>query len=311
LNYKYENGRRYHSYRDGNYGIENDEAEPPRLDMLHHIFQILTGGELWRAPIRGPNAALPKRVLDLGTGTGTWALEAAEELSGATVIGNDLTTTTCSSIPANCHFVVSDFEQPWNYPPKEKFDFIHGRALCGSVSDFPKLLRQIYDNLNPGGWVEFQDYIGRYSSDDDTLGLVPAMTEWRRQLSEASEKAGKPLNIADEFKRLFQEAGFVHVQEERYKVGLPVDISNINVSNLMQGPIGTWAKGKTNKELGRFLLAQNLDAIEPFTQALYTRALGYNLQQTQRITEVVRADFLNKGKRPFRLFGVQRLAEHG
>lgn len=218
MNYKYENGRRYHAYNEGNYMLPNDESEQGHLDMLHHVFKVLTGGELWRAPIRGPNAALPRRVLDLGTGTGVWAMEAAEELTGATIIGNDLSAIAPKFIPSNCQFVVDDFEQPWTYPKAQRFDFIHGRALSGSVSDFPRLLKQIHDNLNPGGWVEFQDYTGEYQSDDNSLRLVQAMTEWHRQLCEASEKAGKPLRIADEYKRLFQEAGFVDVQEDRYKV---------------------------------------------------------------------------------------------
>lgn len=65
LNYQYENGRRYHAYRSGNYVMPNDEAEQDRLDLTHHMFAMMMGGELYRAPI-----AKPERILDLGTGTG-------------------------------------------------------------------------------------------------------------------------------------------------------------------------------------------------------------------------------------------------
>lgn len=44
------------------------------MDLGHHIYSLLLGGELYRAPI-GKN---PQRVLDLGTGTGIWALDFAE-----------------------------------------------------------------------------------------------------------------------------------------------------------------------------------------------------------------------------------------
>lgn len=38
------------------------------MDLLNHIYRLLTGGDLHLAPI-GPN---PQRVLDLGTGIQLW-----------------------------------------------------------------------------------------------------------------------------------------------------------------------------------------------------------------------------------------------
>jgi hypothetical protein len=35
LNYIYENGRRYHAYRAGEYPLPNDENEQSRMDLLH------------------------------------------------------------------------------------------------------------------------------------------------------------------------------------------------------------------------------------------------------------------------------------
>lgn len=67
----------------------NDEREQDRLDLVsvlliptrqnfndrqsHHIYLMLLKGELLQAPVKNP-----KRVLDLGTGTGLWAIEYAE-----------------------------------------------------------------------------------------------------------------------------------------------------------------------------------------------------------------------------------------
>jgi ubiquinone/menaquinone biosynthesis C-methylase UbiE len=43
------------------------------MDLAHHIYLTLTGGKLYLAPILNP-----QRVLDLGTGTGIWAIDFAE-----------------------------------------------------------------------------------------------------------------------------------------------------------------------------------------------------------------------------------------
>ena len=55
-------------------------------DLQHHAFRLTLDGALYRAPI-------PKdiqNVLDVGTGTGIWAIEFAEEHPSAKVLGVDL-----------------------------------------------------------------------------------------------------------------------------------------------------------------------------------------------------------------------------
>lgn len=54
----------------------NDEKECEKIDIYHKIFLVLRKDELHRAPIT-PNYE-PTRILDLGTGTGIWAIEMAE-----------------------------------------------------------------------------------------------------------------------------------------------------------------------------------------------------------------------------------------
>ncbi|RKL00727.1 hypothetical protein BFJ68_g12593 [Fusarium oxysporum] len=52
----------------------NDDEEQDRMDLGHHIYRLVLGGDLFLAPI-GDKV---KRVLDLGTGTGIWAMDFAE-----------------------------------------------------------------------------------------------------------------------------------------------------------------------------------------------------------------------------------------
>jgi hypothetical protein len=68
--YIFENGRRYHKFRDGAYNFPNDDAEQDREDMKHAMMVTLCQ-QLHFAPI-GQN---PQNILDMGTGTGIWAIE--------------------------------------------------------------------------------------------------------------------------------------------------------------------------------------------------------------------------------------------
>jgi SAM-dependent methyltransferase len=271
LNYRYENGRRYHAYRDGQYILPNDDAEKNRLDMLHHIYRLVIGGQLYRAPLNQP-----QRVLDLGTGTGKWAIEMADDHPQAIVQGTDLSPIQDEWVPPNCKFYVDDYESEWTYPPSEHFDYIHGRALCGSIGNFPYLFSQVLQNLKPGGWFEMQEYHCQVYSDDDSLDKAVWLKDWVEQMNEASKQFGKVLKTANLIKGYMIDAGFVDIHEEIYKC-----------------PIGRWAKGKRYKELGMYYRAQFYDAVEPFTLALYTRVLGYSVEQAWAVIAKVKEDLVN------------------
>jgi SAM-dependent methyltransferase len=89
LNYRRENGRTYHAYKDGKYVLPNDEAENERLDLQHNLFLLTLDDRLGLAPPNEPDSKA-KHVLDIGTGTGIWAIDYADEHPETQVIGVDL-----------------------------------------------------------------------------------------------------------------------------------------------------------------------------------------------------------------------------
>lgn len=58
------------------------------MDLLHHAFKVLFRGSLLVSAERLPSEI--HRVLDVGTGTGIWAIEMADQHPGAEIVGTDL-----------------------------------------------------------------------------------------------------------------------------------------------------------------------------------------------------------------------------
>lgn len=216
LHYEYSNGRRYHGFRSGAYVLPNDEQEQDRLDLLHHIFLLILGGKLYDAPIQPP----PKRVLDIGTGTGIWAIDFADENPGSDVLGTDLSPIQPTWIPPNAKFYIDDAESEWVYSAAEAFDFIHVRTLSGSITDWDRLIQQCYTHLTPGGWVEFQEPLALGESDDGTLEQAADMLRWQELCNDAAQRFKKDIRVGDSLRQRMIDAGFVDVHEKVVKVCL-------------------------------------------------------------------------------------------
>jgi methylase of polypeptide subunit release factors len=63
------------------------------MDLAHEIMLQLLEGELHKSPI-GKN---PQRILDVGTGTGIWAIDMADKYPSAEVLGIDLRSVPLSN----------------------------------------------------------------------------------------------------------------------------------------------------------------------------------------------------------------------
>src|SRR5947207_772694 len=177
------------------------------------MLTLLLDDTLYLAPI-DENC---QRVLDLGCGTGLWAIDFADSHPSAAVIGTDLSPIQPSFVPPNCQFQLDDCEDEWTFE-NDAFDFVHVRCLFGAISDWPKLYRQIHTHTKPGGWIQQLEMSIEFTSDDGTVGPDHFMAQWSRTFIEAGDKMGKTFRIADNAAQLIRDAGFTDVRESWYKV---------------------------------------------------------------------------------------------
>ncbi|CAZ85279.1 unnamed protein product [Tuber melanosporum] len=263
--YVYENGRRYQVYREGVYMLPNDAQEIERLDHFHRIFLALLDGKLFIAPL-GQDGHRVRNVLDIGTGTGTWAIEMAEEFPDAKVMGNDLSKIQPSWAPRNCEFEIDDVESDWTYP-ENHFDFIHLRSLSGCFQDWDMVIRRCYDHTAPGGYIEFQDYDGNLKSG---LGTMPdnAVSRYWGVVSEAASSTGRTFLVASTIEERIKAAGFVDVTVKKE-----------------MWPLGPWPKDERLKEIGRLGRTGMRSAVHAFASALLTRVLGWDEMQVQKLCQ--------------------------
>jgi len=265
LNYPVENGRRYHAYREGTYSFPNDESEQHRMDLHHEMALKACDGKLHVAPLENP-----KRILDIGTGTGIWSVEAGDLYPDAEILGNDLSAVQPIMVPPNVKFEIDDVEDVWTYPVP--FDYIHSRFMAGAISDWSKLIKNCFDNLEPGGIAEFQDGDFLSYSDDDTINGTDFL-EWNKKIVEAADTVGRTLLVGSKLEGWLREAGFEDIHHEKIRL-----------------PVGIWPKDKKLKQVGAFNHVQLKDGLEGFSLALYTRVLGWRPEEVQALVAKVRKD---------------------
>ncbi|KAL0936870.1 Trans-aconitate 2-methyltransferase 7 [Colletotrichum truncatum] len=213
--------------------------------------------KLFLAPISDS----PQNVLDVGTGTGIWAIDFADEYPSAEVTGVDISPIQPGWVPPNCKFQIDDVEQPWTWPVNY-FDFVHIRHLEASISDWPALYKQAYDHLKPGGYIEIKetDIQARSQLYGDDLPEDHIFNRWYKVFFESGDKLGKTFTQTRDhgIAKALEAAGFVDIVEKI----LPI-------------PIGAWPADPKLNEVGAYHLEFLDQSLEGFAVFLLKEIMGW------------------------------------
>jgi SAM-dependent methyltransferase len=168
--------RSYHGYSDAPYILPNDEEELERLQDIHYCMRRLLGKNVVVPISNDPelignliNTIKMLIIVDIGTGSGLWVIDVADEYPNAQVIGTDISPTQpTENIPINCEFRLESCLEGLDFDD-ESVDLLHSRWTCyiqslltirWLVLAIPTnywqfYLSEVYRVLKPGtGWVQ-------------------------------------------------------------------------------------------------------------------------------------------------------------
>lgn len=193
------------------------------------------------------------------------AIDVSDRYPQATVRGVDLYPPQQEWVPPNCILEVDDITKNFTY--KTKFDLIHLRQLFGSFSyaEWDKLYKRIYDNLEPGGWIEQLEQNPKVECDDGSAPPDEPVLGSYEVIKAAAEASGNPVTVYDQMKERIAKAGFRNVHEV-----------------VMKMPYGSWPRHPVYKDVGRCNKIHYLAGLEGWSLWLLTKVFLLS-QHTRRI----------------------------
>ena len=243
-----------------------------RNDLQHCKFTLLLDDRLFLAPIDSH----PQKILDMGTGSGIWAMDMADQYPSAEVIGVDTAAVQPNVLPPNLYFELDDVEHEWLWA-ESSFDFIHGRELIMAIRDWPRLVRQALGRLKPGGYLQLSGSYPEFRSDDNTLPADSAYTEMGNIYFEMSEKVGVSGREVLKWKQYLEEAGYEDVHEKLLKI-----------------PTNPWPKDQRLKKIGVFELSHFIENIANVFARGYSQILGGDPAYFEVLLARARKEVINR-----------------
>ncbi|KAL1413586.1 hypothetical protein Q8F55_001360 [Vanrija albida] len=203
-----------------------DRHERERLDTLHAAHTLLlspteeqlVGAHLGAVHASGRRSA----VLDVGTGTGTWAFSTARRHPFADVLGVDINWAAYGRQDAphgNVEFHTVDVTKPLPWAGGT-FDLIHVKAMLMDIPHYAQLVERLAVVLRPGGLMILVESSMSFECIDGTPSAV--VTSWCASLRDALATKSSDIDLPRSLDRTLAATGVFTSQFYFQEVGCPV-----------------------------------------------------------------------------------------
>ena len=250
-------GRRH--LADAPYVLPHDDQEINRLDFQHYMLRYALHGN-FAAPVRSPAS-----MLDVGSGTGRWAMEMAVYFPDTNVVATDIVTPADEATaapgfglekrPENYTFVPGNVLNGLSFADGS-FDFVHMRLLIFALPEaaWPKVIRELVRVTRPGGWIELVE-----TGPQQNAG--PAMEMLVQWITAASERRGVNPLIGPRVADFLAGSGAANVN--RRDIALPVGEYGGRIGKMAETDIFSVMSG-----VKPLVVSQGIASDEAYTAAL-------------------------------------------
>ncbi|NWN89118.1 MAG: ubiquinone/menaquinone biosynthesis methyltransferase [Micrococcaceae bacterium] len=202
-----------------------------RYDLMNLVMTLGQEPRFIRDTVNAAQLGQAPKVLDIATGTGDLALEAANQRYGAEVYGLDISNEmleVARSRPGGENIVWQTgdaMELPYD---DDTFDAVTHGYLLRNVTDIAKTLQEQYRVLQPGGWMTSLEMspaprnVVKPFSTAYIKYVVPRLANAITQNPDAYEylsRTSRGFHTADRIEHMIGEAGFVTSGYKTYMFG--------------------------------------------------------------------------------------------
>jgi len=241
--------------------------ERSRLDLQHQVWLLTLQGRLHTVPL--PDH--PSSILDIGCGTGVWALAMALAHPTLQVTATDLTLPKDLTPPTNLTFIEADADEKWLLG---QFSFIHGRMLTSGIHNWSKFLAQCWEHLEPSGILELLDICHPFRAEDPaTNETSSAFIQFGYAAEKAWARSGLDYRASTKHVERLNGLGFINVREEEAK-----------------WPLGEWAETEMEREVGKITLGNFQKFLDMAGIHILTSNSGMSEQKARELVTAAQED---------------------
>ena len=173
----------------------------------------------------------PRKLIDVGCGTGIVCRQLAQQYPNSDVVGIDISTVPPHSKTAeNVVYIVGDVNKLAGIDARLRFgevDYVYQRLLICGMTNWPGYIKQMTRLLRPGGYVEVHDYAYLWykesSKPNEDDRLISGDWKWMEAMRRGATQLGLDLDVGKNVQQYMTDAGLTHIETVKYKV-----------------PFGTW-----------------------------------------------------------------------